>query len=55
MILSNRLKMCFMSISSVMIGMGVISCIGGELIKTILFVGMAIWDVLIALLMKDGE
>ena len=43
-------KFAYLLLSTAMIVMGVISCNGNELAKTVMFVGIGIWVVLVALL-----
>lgn len=47
-------QLCFLLLSVLMMVMGIISCAGEELAKTVLFVGFGIWVVLVALLAKEG-
>lgn len=47
------IKLCFLLLSGLMMVMGVISCAGEELAKTVLFVGLGIWNVLVALLARE--
>ena len=45
--MSNRWKIAYVLLSLSMMLMAVFSCQGGEVAKTVLFVGIAIWVLLV--------
>ena len=53
--MSNGWIVSYILLSSVMMILAVISCLGGELIKTVLFTGISIWVLLGGLLFKGCE
>lgn len=51
--MSKSLKMCFLSISVIMMVFGIISCARGDIANTVMSASLGIWDVLVALLLKE--